>query len=195
MIEQIDITPSTGVYGTYKRLSYKPWYAIAEFVDNSTQSYYDHKEELKSQEGFKKLYININYNLENDFLEITDTAYGMDFYDFKRALILDKPPKNNTGRNEFGMGLKTAACWFGNLWSVETTRLGSNEKFKATIDVFDLQENNTSNIDYSTSYVDEKEHYTRIYITGLNQKMVKKHYQELKNNCPVFIETIYEMVK
>lgn len=180
MIEQIDITPSTGVYGTYKRLSYKPWYAIAEFVDNSTQSYYDHKEELKSQEGFKKLYININYSLENDFLEITDTAYGMDFYDFKRALILDKPPKNNTGRNEFGMGLKTAACWFGNLWSVETTRLDSNEKFKATIDVFDLQENNTSNIDYSTSYVDEKEHYTRIYITGLNQKMVKKTLSRIK---------------
>ena len=92
MIEQIDITPSTGVYATYKRLSYKPWYAVAEFVDNSTQSYYDHKEELQSQEGFKKLYININYSLENDYLEITDTAFGMDFYDFKRALILDKPP-------------------------------------------------------------------------------------------------------
>lgn len=182
MIEQIDITPSTGVYGTYKRLSYKPWYAIAEFVDNSTQSYYDHRDELRLQNGFKKLYININYSLENDYLEISDTAFGMDFDDFKRALILDKPPKNNLGRNEFGMGLKTAACWFGNLWTVETTRLGENEKFRATIDVFDLQENKTSNIDYSMNFVDVKEHYTKIYITKLNQKMVKKTLSKVKKH-------------
>lgn len=182
MIDKIDITPSTGVYGTYKRLSYKPWYAIAEFVDNSTQSYYDHKDELRLQEGFKKLYININYSLGNDCLEITDTAFGMDFCDFKRALILDKPPKNNTGRNEFGMGLKTAACWFGNIWTVETTRLGENKKFKATIDVFDLQENKTSDIGYSTSSVDKNEHYTKICIRSLNQKMVKKTLSKIKEH-------------
>ena len=38
----IDIRPQTSVYGTYRRLSYKPWFAIAEFIDNSTQSYYNH---------------------------------------------------------------------------------------------------------------------------------------------------------
>lgn len=31
------------VISSYKRLAYTPWYAIAEFVDNSTQSYFDHK--------------------------------------------------------------------------------------------------------------------------------------------------------
>jgi hypothetical protein len=44
----INIRPATSVYATYQRLSYKPWYAIAEFVDNSTQNYYDHKEELQA---------------------------------------------------------------------------------------------------------------------------------------------------
>ena len=42
----IDVRPAVGVYAIYRRPSYKPWYAIAEFVDNSTQSYYDHKTEL-----------------------------------------------------------------------------------------------------------------------------------------------------
>ena len=42
----IDIRPAVSVYATYRRLSYQPWYAIAEFVDNSTQSYYDHRAEL-----------------------------------------------------------------------------------------------------------------------------------------------------
>ena len=48
MERMINIRPTTGVYATYKRLTYKPWTAIAEFVDNSTQSYFDHEEELKN---------------------------------------------------------------------------------------------------------------------------------------------------
>jgi|GEM_PF-6503576 len=34
----------------------------------------------------------------------------MEIEDFKRAIILNSPPKDKSGRNEFGMGLKTAAC-------------------------------------------------------------------------------------
>ena len=30
----------------YRRLSYKPWYALAEFVDNSTQSYFNNQSVL-----------------------------------------------------------------------------------------------------------------------------------------------------
>ena len=32
----------------YKRLPYKPWHALAEFVDNSTQSYFNNKAALES---------------------------------------------------------------------------------------------------------------------------------------------------
>ena len=34
------------IISSYKRLSYDPWYAFAEFVDNSTQAYFDNKEIL-----------------------------------------------------------------------------------------------------------------------------------------------------
>ena len=44
MAKKINIRPTSSVYATYKRLSYQPWTAIAEFVDNSTQSFYDHRE-------------------------------------------------------------------------------------------------------------------------------------------------------
>ncbi len=33
------------------------------------------------------------------------------------------------------MGLKTAACWFGKCWSVESVALGSGVKYKTTVDV------------------------------------------------------------
>ena len=46
MSKSINIRPTTSVYATYKNIRYDPWTAIAEFVDNSTQSYYDHKSSL-----------------------------------------------------------------------------------------------------------------------------------------------------
>ena len=34
------------VIRSYKRLSYTIWHAIAEFIDNSTQSYFNNRDEL-----------------------------------------------------------------------------------------------------------------------------------------------------
>ena len=36
-IQELNIQPQAGVIGVFSRLNYKAWYAIAEFVDNSTQ--------------------------------------------------------------------------------------------------------------------------------------------------------------
>lgn len=175
MAKKLNIRPTSGVYATYKRLSYQPWTAIAEFVDNSTQSFYDHRDELMAQKYAKGLRITIDYieDKENgDRLEIYDDAYGMEWYDFQRAVVLDRPPQKTTGRNEFGMGLKTAACWFGSVWSVESTQLGSKNKYFTEINIDDLGKYKTEEIDVSEEIVGVKEHYTRIVIKNLNKRIV-----------------------
>ena len=48
-----------------------------------------------------------------------------------------KTPDNNTGLNEFGMGLKTAALWLGENWVVKTKAI--NESIERTIS-FNLNE-------------------------------------------------------
>lgn len=181
MNNEIDIRPATSVYGTYRRLSYKPWFAIAEFIDNSTQSYYDHKKELKDDPNFKRLVINIRYDSNEQLLEITDNAFGMNWEDFQRALVLDKPPKNRDGRNEFGMGLKTAACWFGNLWTVETTEYGSNQMFSATMDIKQFEVEKTEIIKPIITYVPFEMHQTKITIKDLNQKMASSAIKKTKD--------------
>lgn len=175
MNRKINIRPTSSVYATYKRLSYHPWTAIAEFVDNSTQSFYDHKEELMSQKYAKGLCITINYieDKENgDRIEITDDAYGMEWNDFQRAVVLDRPPKNISGRNEFGMGLKTAACWFGSIWSVESTQLNSNTKYYTEINIDELGKYKTEEIDVKEETVGQREHYTKIVIKKLNKQII-----------------------
>lgn len=174
MARKINIRPTSGVYATYKRLSYQPWTAIAEFVDNSTQSFYDHKDELMSVKYYKGLQINVNYisdSVNGDRLEIYDDAYGMEWRDFQRAIILDKPPVNTNGRNEFGMGLKTAACWFGSVWSVESTQLNSTNKYYTQINIDDLGKYKTEVIDVKEEKTSKKEHYTKIVISKLNKKI------------------------
>ena len=76
-IKELNIQPQAGVIGVFSRLNYKAWYAIAEFVDNSTQSFYSHQLEL-SQNGINDVKISIKYDSDNDVLTIEDTAYGME---------------------------------------------------------------------------------------------------------------------
>lgn len=174
MEKKINIRPTTGVYATYKRLTYSPWTAIAEFIDNSTQSYFDHSEELKKLEDFDKLHIEIIYtNGQNgdDSITIRDNAYGMEIEEFERAFTLDKAPKNIMGRNEFGMGLKTAACWFGAEWSVKSSQLNSVKGYKAELDVNNLHENKPEEILVNIFDESKNSHYTEIKIENLNRRI------------------------
>jgi hypothetical protein len=172
-LNTIHIRPTTSVYATYRRLSYKPWFAIAEFVDNSTQSFFTNIKALHEnhiQLGRKpKLTIEIIYNNTENTLTIVDNAFGMEFDDFQRALVLDSPPIDKSGRSEFGMGLKTAACWFGSYWTVESTQLGSNRILIASIDVDDLSRTRADSVVYSERITDCNSHYTRITIRDVHQ--------------------------
>ena len=44
--ESISIRPGVSVLSVLQHLNYKPWFAIAEFVDNSLQSFLSHRQEL-----------------------------------------------------------------------------------------------------------------------------------------------------
>lgn len=167
---ELNIQPQAGVIGVFSRLNYKAWYAIGEFVDNSTQSFYSHQEELK-QHGVEDVEINIYYDAEQDILTITDTAFGMERDDFARAVKVDSPPENKSGRNEFGMGLKTAASWFGNIWSVQSTQYGSPNQYFTEINIPEMREKNINTVTIHRSQVDPSTHGTSIVIRDITKKI------------------------
>ena len=168
---ELNIQPAASILNVFSRLSYKPWYAIAEFVDNSTQSYISHQEELDNDEFFEKLLVDVRYNSEENTLTITDNAYGMEIDRFKDAIILDSRNETQSGRNEFGMGLKTAASWFGEVWTVKSTQYGSNNRYVATVDIPKLKENNLNSIEIHRDHVDSKTHETEIIIEQVTKKI------------------------
>ena len=169
-ITSLNIQPQAGVLGVFSRLNYKPWYAIAEFVDNSTQSFYNNEKTLVAN-GIKTVTVRVEYDFENNVLKITDDAFGMEMDDFARAVKVDSPPESKDGRNEFGMGLKTAASWFGNTWSVESTQFGSSNKYYTEVNIQELREKHLNTIDIISVECDPNEHGTTIIIRDVTKKI------------------------
>ena len=169
-ITELNIQPQAGVLGVFSRLNYKPWYAIAEFVENSTQSFYSHENELSSH-GINSITVRINYDFDKNILVIKDDAYGMEIKDFSRAVKVDSPPEAKDGRNEFGMGLKTAASWFGNSWSVESTQFGSTNKYYTEINIQELRDKHLNCIDIISVDCEPVAHGTTITISNITKKI------------------------
>ena len=168
---ELNIRPAASILNVFSRLSYKVWYAIAEFVDNSTQSYLSNVEEILAYEFPYTLSVRVNYNEKDNTLIVQDNAYGMEIDRFRDAILLDSKNSSQTGRNEFGMGLKTAASWFGNVWSVTSTRLGSENCYSATIDILKLKNEGINNVQIHRTFVDKESHGTTVFIQDVTKKI------------------------
>jgi hypothetical protein len=170
-VMEINIQPPASILNVFSRLSYKPWYAIAEFVDNSTQSYMSHRAELESAPGFEKLIVDVRYDAQKNTLTVKDNAFGMEIDRFKDAILLDSRNETQTGRNEFGMGLKTAASWFGKIWTVTSTQYGSENQYTATIDIPLLDEQHLQGTTIFRDHVASDSHGTEIFIEQVTKKI------------------------
>jgi hypothetical protein len=178
------------VIASYKRLSYDAWYAFAEFVDNSTQSYFDNREILDKEyaKTGDKLRISIDYNRERDTIVIIDNSIGMDNEGLEKAFKVGQPPENPHGRSKYGLGMKTAACWFGDNWTIKTKKLGANKAFLVKIDVAEIAKT-VGEVILNPEIFDEniERHYTVITITDLNRKFVGKTLWKIRD----FLGSIY----
>jgi len=172
-------------FGNFRRLSYKWWYAIAEFIDNSTQSYKDNQHFLDT--SFKKSNerLTVRITTDEDFIRIWDNAMGMNIEDLERALIVGMPPDNSTGRGKYGLGMKTAACWIGNTWKIITTKLGDPKEYTVEIDVGAIVQGTVKRPTTNRTVLQD-EHYTYIEITdhhrflrGRTIGMVKKYLSSI----------------
>ena len=169
---QIQLELGLSVIQSYKRLSYTPWHAIAELVDNSTQSYFNNQDVLEKALMSKgdNLTIGVVYDRTvPGLLRVSDNAMGMSYEELTNALKVGFPPENTSGRSKYGMGMKTASCWIGNLWTVRTKRLGETVEHFVTIDVEKIAAGDNDLRYVSKTGRSEKDHYTIIEIREHNQ--------------------------
>lgn len=175
-----DVTVGTGIISTYQRMPQKLERVFAEFIDNSTQSFIDHREELIKVTKSPVNKIEITWN--NNEIIIKDKAFGMNHDDFKRALKLNSPASSysNNSRSQYGMGLKIAASYLGDWYSIESTQLGSKEKYYSVIDIQEWKKTNPSEVDNRISDVQESTHGTTITIRKLLRELTNSLDSELR---------------
>ena len=169
----------------YRRLDYTPWHAIAEFVDNSTQSYFNNPDAL--DEAFVRdgegLEVHISYDRDHPArLRVADNAMGMSLAELEHALHVARPPDNTAGRSRYGLGMKTAACWVGNVWSITTKKLGSTEEYTVHIDVERIAKGDNVLRTESRSELPTDQHYTIIEVTDHNKEFKGRTLGKIKDH-------------
>lgn len=185
----VQLSLGLDVIRSYKRLAYTPWHALAEFVDNSTQSYFDNADALKgayaaASEG---LTVNVVYARDDGLLRVSDNAMGMSLAETERALRVGIPPPNLNGRSQYGMGLKTAACWFGDIWSVRTKRLGETVERTVTVDVEQVAAGANDLPMCERGDRPRHEHYTIIEVGQLHRSMQTRTLGKIRD----FLRSMY----
>lgn len=180
-LEEAELSVGPKAIDAYSRLSYTMWFALAEFVDNSTQSRLNYGalvDEILKTEG-RPLTVSIVHNRQTRELTIEDNSIGMTKNDLIAALRIASPTADSKGRSKYGMGMKTAACWIGATWTVTTCEWGSGEEWTALVDV-DAIVNGGAKVPLTMRTVGKDEHYTRITITKLRRVIQKRTEETIK---------------
>lgn len=155
MSANVPIAPPVDIYAVFERFNYKAWTALAEFVDNSIQSFVDNRDRLDGPPYRQRcVSVHITFDASRDRVLILDDAAGIPLSEFPRAFRAAVPPANTTGMNEFGMGMKCAAFWFTKKWSVRTRHLSDNVTRTVTLDLNKIREEQASQVPVKESPAD-----------------------------------------
>jgi hypothetical protein len=183
-LDRVDIRPGVSILSVLPHLNYRAWYAIAEFVDNSLQSYLDHHLALEMLHGAGvKLRVDIALDdIDGGTLTIRDSAAGISEVDYGRAFRPAALPPVNTGLCEFGMGMKSAACWFSRVWSVRTTALGEGVERTITFDTAKIVSDSIEELPVRTRACSAQAHFTEITLAHLHKPLHTKTISKIKEH-------------
>ena len=187
----VDIKPGVSVLAVLRHLNYKPWYALAEFVDNSIQSFITHSSALnRIHQGDYTLRVEIDIDTTVPTqIIIRDNAAGISEDEYGRAFRPAAVPPDCTGLAEFGMGMKSAACWFAPKWIVRTSALGEPVVRTVQFDIENIVNDQIEELLIEEHVERSDSHYTEIILqdvfhmpTGRTKGKLKDHLTDIYRN-------------
>lgn len=182
-LNSVNIRPGVNVLSVLPHLNYKAWYALAEFVDNAIQSSLDRQRDLKATDKPDyRLHVDIRFEPQENCITISDNAAGIEASDYQRAFRPAEIPPDASGLSEFGMGMKSAACWFAPNWSVRTTALGENIERTVIFDIDKIVEDSTEELHVISTQVSSDKHYTEIRLDNIRRFPRGRTVQKIKDH-------------
>jgi len=136
----IDIRPKASALRIFRSLTFKPWYALGEFIDNSITSAALNAQNLQASLGPNySLQVRIKFDQKTNSLEVSDNAAGIAQSDLARALATSEPPIDTSkGLSLHGVGMKAASFWWGRKLEIETHPLDELCGWTMSIDLAEI---------------------------------------------------------
>ena len=183
-IKTVSIRPGVSVLSVLRHLNYKPWFALAEYVDNAVQSYLTNREKLEAlRESGYKLIVRIDIDTSTSpRISIKDNAAGISQIDFPRAFRPAAIPTDRSGLSEFGMGMKSASCWFSPRWHVRTKALGEAVGRTVQFDIARIVNDQIEELQIQETPGNPNTHFTEIVLEDLYNVPVKKSISKIKEH-------------
>jgi hypothetical protein len=182
-IKTVDIRPGVSVLSVLRHLNYRPWFALAEFVDNAIQSFVEKRDELRLIHGPRlKLRVNIELQDNPPSLSIRDSAGGIAARDYPRAFRPAAVPENRSGLSEFGMGMKSAACWFAPCWQVRTKALGETVERTIVFDIDQIVHDDITEISIQERPASANDHFTEVILQDLHRRPTGRTLGKIKEH-------------
>ena len=177
----VSIRPGVSVLSVLRHLNYKPWYALAEFVDNALQSFLANRARL----GGDSARLRVEIVLEADAparLTIRDNAGGIEQALYPRAFRPAEVPPDRSGLSEFGMGMKSAACWFAPRWHVRTSALGESTEKTVAFDIESIVRDSIEELSVQERPAAAGAHFTEVVLEGLYRVPVGRTVAKIKEH-------------
>ena len=188
MEKKISIQFKSTAYRMLKKMPGKLWFIFGEFIDNSISSYLQNREELERINGKKfKLRIELSFD-DDDEIRITDNAAGIDHKNWLRALQPGDIPEDDSGMNEFGMGMKYSAVWLSNHWTLKSKSINDSFQKIVHFDFHKVISENLEDLPYEEIQEDNIKHGTQLILTQLETGKLRPFQWEKTRN---HIKSIY----
>jgi len=183
-LKNVNIRPGVGILSVLRHLNYKPWFAMAEFVDNSLQSYTRHRDALRQLHGEDfRLRVEIELDRSDELrIKIRDNAAGIAIADYARAFRPAELPPDTTGLAEFGMGMKSAACWFTPRWKVRTSALGESVERTISFDIATIVRDDIEELKVEEAPASVDSHFTEITLFDPYNKIQARTGGKIKDH-------------
>lgn len=168
-LHKVNIRPEVNILSVLRHLNYRPWFALAEFVDNAIQSSIANHKHLCAVEG-ANFVLKVRVRIEPEGtgrIVVSDNAAGIALADFPRAFRPAQIPPDRQGLSEFGMGMKSAACWFAKKWSVRTKALDESVERVVKFDIDRIVEECIEELSIAEHPSAPARHYTELELTDL----------------------------
>jgi hypothetical protein len=179
----VPIRPRVGVFSVFEAVDYKAWFALAEFVDNSIQSWLDAIAAGTIDEADGPLQINIDASSgDGGFIRIVDNAGGIPLSRFPTAFEIGSPPPDPTGLSVYGIGMKSAGCWFANQFRITTAALGDSYERVIEYDFPQIIRDGLETLDYLERSQPEPWHGTEVLLTDLKNPIQASTHAKVRSH-------------